>query len=138
MKSTTLVQLMALPAVLANFAGELVIVVPDTLVGVSVAGKEDPTEPMMWTGTMTPGIDKTVRCLGDDNFWTFRGCEQRNETDGSRPRVGYRQVGQFNFTEATEEPRPLIIDAESYPTPSMLQMVSHTSHHTLCNFRLKI
>ena len=117
MKPTTLAQLMALPAVLANFAGELTIVVrDDDLHDVQVAGKVDPDEKMTWMNYKTPGIDQTVKCLGEDKSWTFRGCGQSN-------RVGYRQVGLFNFSKTTEDPRPFVIDLSQGNT----QLVSDAS-----------
>ena len=126
MKLTTLVQVMALPAVLANFSSELVIVAMNNgsefaLVG----GKADPSGPMTWMDYMTPGTDQTVRCLGDDKVWTMRGCGQSN-------RIGYVQAAQFNFTEATTDPRPFLIQAYSNSNNSetfVSKFVSHRSHH---------
>jgi hypothetical protein len=124
MKLTNLVQLMALPAVLANFASELVIVALNETELAVVAGKADPSGQMTWMDHEDPGTDQTVRCLGDDKIWTFRGCGQSN-------RIGYSQVAQFNFTKVTTDPRPFLVNAYSY-NDSASKFVSNSSHHMQC------
>ena len=122
MKSTTLVQLIALPAVLASFAAELTIVVRDNVYGASVVGKADPSGEVITMDSGTPGIDQNLKCVLDDSTWSSEGekCQQRPM---------YRQIGYFNFSEPTKDPRPFVIRAPpSWGESLKTQIVSSRRH----------
>lgn len=113
MKSTTLIQLIALPAVLgANFF-ELYILAETSQLGsdehgTQVTGKRvaDGEVTRMNSGMlefMTLNMDH-LSCLGDDGELTQLGC---GSTEG-RPEYG--RVGQFDFSQATKDPRPFLLE----------------------------
>jgi hypothetical protein len=123
MKSTNLIQLIALPALAtANFL-DLFIVAEQNMVDVTITGKKDPSEAMQTMDPSTTGFDTNTQCLLDDNTWSRFGCQERTM---------YRQVGEFNFPRATIDPRPFVI--ATFPNPNDLQatkqIVGYCSHYS--------
>jgi hypothetical protein len=109
MKLTTLFQVVALPAAIAANFLELYIVAEKHDMGVRVTGKEGPDAEVTQMNSTT-GFDERVLCLGDDNLWTHWGCGD------DKGRSEYRQVGEFDFPEATTEPRPFVLNYVSEAT----------------------
>ena len=118
MKSTKLLQIVALPAAIAASFLELYIVAETLENDVRVIGKKEPDAGVTQMN-FTTGFDGEVRCLGDDKMWTHWGCGN----DKDRPE--YRQVGEFDFPEATTEPRPFVLDYISQgSSETKIQVVS--------------
>jgi hypothetical protein len=101
MKSTTLVQLIALPATLAANFAELYVLAGADDPGMRVTGKKDPDAEVTQMNSSTPGFDQNIQCLLDDGTWSRWGCLEKPM---------YRQVGQFNFPKVTEDPRTFVVD----------------------------
>jgi hypothetical protein len=136
MKSTILIQLIALPSILASL--QLAIVTQTDLSDVQdvlVAGKGDPDGKVLVMNNATAFLDHDAKCLAEDKTWTRWGCGGQNRTE-------YRQVAQFNFSEATNDPRPFVFHSplrynESdgyYPVRAgYWKAVSDTTTHALSN-----
>jgi hypothetical protein len=118
MKSTTFIHLIALPAILANFL-ELVIV-DEKGTFAAVTGKVDADGEMLGMDRETPWFDQTAKCLDENQEWNRWIC-------GGQKRTEYQQVGQFNFTEATKDPRQFVVEvARDEESGSYVQVVSRT------------
>jgi hypothetical protein len=118
MKSTTLLQVVALPAAIAANFLELYVVAEKHEGEVLVIGKKEPDAGVTQMN-FTTGFNEGVLCLGDDKLWTHWGCGD----DKGRPE--YRQVGEFDFPEATTEPRPFVLNYISQLTyETIVQVVS--------------
>lgn len=122
MKSTILIQLIALPAILASNIVELVIVAKEDLDAPQVIGRMDPSQNMTRMTSTSREIPHELLCLGDDEMWTHWGCDAE---DNDKGRPLYRQIAQFNFAEFTKDPRPFIVMTDS-SRPEHLRMVSHS------------
>jgi hypothetical protein len=101
MKSTALLQVIALPAALAANFAELYILAGKDDFGIRVTGKRDPNAEVTQMNSSTPGFDQNIQCQHDDGTWSRWGCLQKPM---------YRQIGEFDFPQATEEPRPFVVE----------------------------
>jgi hypothetical protein len=119
MKSTILLQVIALPAALAANFAELYILAGKDQYGVHVTGKKDPNAGVTQMKSTTPGFDQNLQCLHDDGTWSRWAC------NGKRM---YRQVGEFDFPQATEDPRPFLME---YPLENSLTGMTQAVRYTL-------
>ena len=116
MNLTTLVQLIALPAILAANFAELYILVGKDDYGVHVTGKKDADGEITQMDS-TAGFDEGLLCLGDNKV-SREGCGDAQ----ALPK--YRQVGQFDFPRATKDPRPFLI---VFPLPEKYKEITYPS-----------
>jgi hypothetical protein len=112
MKSSILIQLITIPAILANFL-ELAIVVKDDVYGVKVAAKgtSEGKITLMDASTInnidsSTQKDDVLMCLNNEKHeWTSEECTEL---------AMYRQVASLNFAEPTKEPRPFTIIEKAF------------------------
>jgi hypothetical protein len=91
MKSTILIQLVALPAILASI--QVGIMNKKIHKGVSVTGRMNSDGKVFNMNNSATEVDKTVLCLVDGE-WSRWGCGERDQ---------FYQAGIFNFSKPTNE-----------------------------------
>jgi hypothetical protein len=102
MKTTTILQLLALPAIFAKFTVQ--IVTEATAKDVEVWGKRESDGEVMMMNHTAFGDDGTIpRCLDKDFKWTT-SCPNQ---------LTYLQSGELNFAVKTTEPRDLTVYANN-------------------------
>jgi hypothetical protein len=105
MKSTILIQLLALPIILADYL-ELVIMASKDTYDI-VVGKKDPGEAVVLImNSTTPGFDQRVRRMDDGGKW------MQDECDATRQEI-HKQVGQFDIDGNTRYPRLFVVEVGS-------------------------
>jgi hypothetical protein len=95
MKSTTLIQLIALPTTLAFV--QLNIVVKEGVEGYKVAAKGEEAE--FWVTGANAYEDEGLMCMDSSHGWTSE-CQ-----DGTK----HRKLGESHFTDVPEGPQPFTV-----------------------------
>jgi hypothetical protein len=120
MKPTVIIQILALPVILAEYL-ELVIVAPADTYAI-VAGKKDPGEAVVvMMNSTTPGFVQGPRCMDDDGNW------KQDECDATRHKI-YQQVGQLDFDGNNRYPRRFVIEVGPPCEEIHIWIVSCTMH----------